>query len=1138
MSRKLFSMYCSANAIEGYRDERERALALLDKHLRGKAGVVVLGVGDPNWIYGQATFPIEDGEPLKFLDRFATVASNGLFNALLDKGKPDAILFTNEELKKRFEGHPAFRRARSLFRLVPDFRADPVAPKRGLLATVKGWFGKSATTTQDEHAAVVARLSDTFAERLRTEGDIAEATQLLLGLFQSGAIDKGISALEARVAGQPADAVGSTMLAIAHSELRDHDQAFKHAQVAIGLKDPPAEAWLWFAKEAWSVGSTTEGLAALDRIGEKTPERWPRSLRSGILMVRSALLFKSGAPNEACAALERACNLDGNNLATQVLLAAAYLQCNRIEAALNALDNAHVLDPGSVLVLAEICSLHARRLEDEKFSRFLSKLRVTEQGRFEAKRFPAKLGTATGEVDLSSIDADRRKMWVRKSFPGLFDLCDNTLIQTIGNLGSFLPPTDGSTSYYPRMSNGFLKLFREPLNSQLVAAIGVCLMLAGRKAAAVEWMEEAVAMAPENREYHLILVRAHREAGDDEKAFVACDRATALDMSDKSMMEQWVQLIWAGPRLKALESLAKVDALRDSFRGRALAMSKDNQRKADGLMALSVFLLPEDPEGALKAQREAIRLKPDSTRFHSFHCETLERLGRSDEAQVALRNHARTLIPNLKQDLAGIESLCKALLEAGGPFDSARLFAVVGMEISQDASSMRLLYARALIGLDRLDEAEEVLRTVAEADSETAADACGELGDALNNSGRHEEALSLFVRLQVLRPKDASGFLGAGISLWMLNREAEAASMLEEALKRDEVRPYAWGFYGRVLRFLQRNDEAERALRRAAAFPVPPTYSVSSLVRLLVEANRPADALTFATQVLSLDPAHAEAMAGRLEAEILIGERPTAERAALAWTRDFGHEAEDVIRICDSLSVADGRGSALPVVTLALRRFPNNINLLTEQARQLTGAGRFVEAGVTSQRALDLAPEDSDVLQVHAYVHSHLGSLDAHDAADLAGRLLKSSHTPDGLRTAADLLRAAGANPDPAYESALKAALDESSPQLHVAAWCLFHLRRFTEAIDHLDRHISENPDSHAAKLDREVFRFVGLDSEEARSELQVMIPKAAIEGDRIESVCELKYLVPQWKTQALGRRSVLEDLGRIVDSALAGRVT
>ena len=314
MSKKLFSMYCSADAIQGYHEERERALALLDKHLKGIAGVVVLGVEDPQWIYGQATFPLEDGQPLKLLDRFTTIASNGVFDALLVKGEPAAILFTSESLKKRFEDHPAFRRVRSLFRLVPEFRPEPSGPKRGIAATVKGWFGGAPADPAQRLAAAAADLSSTLAKRLQTESDPAEATHLLLGLFQSGAVDKAISALEVRVTNEPTDAVGATVLAIAYSELRDHKQAFKYAKLAIGRKNPPPEAWLWFAKEAWSEGSTIEGLEALDRLGDKVPDRWPRSVRCGVLRVRSALLCQKGAHREASAVLQRAIDLDGNDL--------------------------------------------------------------------------------------------------------------------------------------------------------------------------------------------------------------------------------------------------------------------------------------------------------------------------------------------------------------------------------------------------------------------------------------------------------------------------------------------------------------------------------------------------------------------------------------------------------------------------------------------------------------------------------------------------------------------------------------------------------------------------------------------------------------------------------------------------------
>ncbi len=222
-------------------------------------------------------------------------------------------------------------------------------------------------------------------------------------------------------------------------------------------------------------------------------------------------------------------------------------------------------------------------------------------------------------------------------------------------------------------------------------------------------------------------------------------------------------------------------------------------------------------------------------------------------------------------------------------------------------------------------------------------------------------------------------------------------------------------------------------------------------------------------------------------------------------------------------------------MAVGLRRLPNCTKLLTEQAWQLTATARFVDACSAAKRGLELSPEDPDVLLAYAYVQSHLGSISASEAVDVAGRLVASSPKAVWSWTAADLLRAGGASDQlKAYENALNAALKARIPELRGAAWCLFHLRRYDEAINHLDRCIAERPGSDDEKLDRAVIQFVGLECEEARASLQVMIPKAAVEGSRIESVCAIKYLVPQWKVHGLGRAPYLEELERMVDSALS----
>jgi tetratricopeptide (TPR) repeat protein len=1117
-------------------EEKVRAESLLNKHLQGAPGIVLLALEDPDWVYGQATFAYHGDKPLKFVDRFTTVVSRRILDALTAKGKPSAILFVDAPLKLKFERHAAFAQVKPLFRQVTEFRADPEG------GGIFGWIKRCLPRTVEpipkaDEAESCRKGVKVYSERIMREEKLSELLLFLFGLYHYCSLDKAQEVLEARVAAKRNDVVARTGLTLLLSEFGDHDTALAHARTATALPDAPLEAFLWHAKEAWWAEESTEGLKTLTRI-RTSPARWPRITRRGVEAVRAALLSQQGDHDAAAQTLENALDIDGSNYALHLCLAHELQAAGRFDDAQAAVENAAVLSPNDPIVQVEICRILEARGETTALQRVLLKLCGSDRGRLEARRFVASEGIKSVKSALpeqfETIDRARHHALVASTLPTWFQLCNASDSSGFTALLNLFLQSDhrGEKEFAQQLSPVFRLLMRNPLDPNVHTSTAALWMLLGRPKIASVWGRSAVALDPDNERAHFVYASALRDAEELDKAFDASELAIVLEKAGDDLKTMYATLLWSIPRLDVMAEWAQTAAGREVLRTHAQGRMDDASLRPAALIGLSFATFRDNANKAIELQKEALRLEPDRDAYHEWHVAMLTELGRMDAAAAALEEQAAAL--RRREPTYTVETyaqIADVLLELERR-DKAYVYVRAGLQIVPDYPELCVAQARVFLQLGRRDAACDELRKVAFSDAALAGKAASLLADALSEAGRREEALEVWKHLQILEPNNAAGFLGAGVDYWILDHDEEAADMVARAVELDASNPYAWGLLGRVLRALGRVDEALPALERALAFERPPKHALLSLARLLISTDRADAALARCTDVLAADPANAEAATGRVEALGATGARDEALRYGLSWLRTSQADVSEVVRMREAIEKWIGLEAALTAGQVGLTKYPDAVDLLVDQAWGMSALGRFSDARALSRKAMQLQPAEVAPLKAYAHACAHLGEFGTDEARVLAKGLVDAESTPYALRLAADVLRAGGADTRPAYEAALHAYAAETSPHHHEIAWCLLHLGRLKEALHHMDSHVALNPEVGSATLDRAIIGFLAFHGAQGWEE---KLAEAIRATSRLEEgagyLAELRVIAAQWSRQALAPSKVLNAMLTVVDA-------
>lgn len=697
--RKLFPMYCGLDAIAGFHEERERGERLLRAHLPQQAGIVLLEVEDPDWVYGQTTFRYqpEHEKPLKFLERFATLTSNRALPTLASAGAPAAILFVDAALKDRFEKHRAFAEVRHLFRLAADFRVP--TKRSSLFGRIKNWFPQSPAVAPESptDTAQVARDSvHLHVERARTHEDLVEVLMSGLMLYQVCAIDNFVAALEERVNAAPDDAVGRTALAMLLTDLGDHAAGLEQARAATELADAPGEAFLWHAKAAWWGNVADEGLAALNEI-RTVPEAWPPSIRSALHALRGALLADLGETELAISALRAAIDIEGGAAGLHLHLAELLGKEGQDEEAVAALRNAVVIRPNCAMVRAELARALERLGDESALARTLRKLAESEAGRIEARRFAASAGIAGIEAPLPDVfaafDATRRSAIAGTTLPTWLVLLEHSSVFAFANL-VLLDEHRAADDYAKGLAPALKLLHGDPLDANGHAALAAVWHLTGRHVLALPWARNATAFKIGEKKLHMLLVDSLAAAGEDAEAFNAADFAVTLQLAEPKVGQTFTNLMWSIPRIDVMLGMAELPNGRAMLRAQAEERLARPELRAAALAGLSLAILPDNGERALVLQREAIALRPDEDIYHNLLLLTLRELGKTDQLPEALAARGAALCRRLPDVTA--EQFADAAEEsiANGEDHAAQQFVAAGLHLAPALPRLCVLQAR------------------------------------------------------------------------------------------------------------------------------------------------------------------------------------------------------------------------------------------------------------------------------------------------------------------------------------------------------------------------------------------------------------------------------------------------------------
>ncbi|HEY1388571.1 MAG TPA: toll/interleukin-1 receptor domain-containing protein [Ktedonobacterales bacterium] len=163
-------------------------------------------------------------------------------------------------------------------------------------------------------------------------------------------------------------------------------------------------------------------------------------------------------------------------------------------------------------------------------------------------------------------------------------------------------------------------------------------------------------------------------------------------------------------------------------------------------------------------------------------------------------------------------------------------------------------------------------------------------GIALQEQGRHAEALALFERATQLDPNSYLAWFNIGFSLDALGRYEQAIVAYDGAINLNRNNAATWNNKGKVLNDLERYAEALPVLEEALALDPEYTFAWNNKGNALYWLQRYSEALAAYEEALALDPTYVKAWDGKGWALYELrsyGEQLAACEQALALDPNF-----------------------------------------------------------------------------------------------------------------------------------------------------------------------------------------------------------------------------------------------------------
>jgi len=389
-------------------------------------------------------------------------------------------------------------------------------------------------------------------------------------------------------------------------------------------------------------------------------------------------------------------------------------------------------------------------------------------------------------------------------------------------------------------------LGRQPEHVEALEGLGLCALRSRRPREAIDWLERAHALAPQEARLIGHLALALRHDGQLGRAIGCYDQALALEPKQPGLLLN---------RGRALRDAGHLEAAVASFRQ---ALDIDPGSASSWSMLSNVLREAGQLDAALDAARRALDIDPRSWEAHLNEGAALHRLGRYASAAAsyivaagatatraaALANLRAGLdTPPFRQALARGPALALAARLVGAPgaadapLMTARDAAVLlelgrrereaerpataiacfeaALRLSPGAGAQRelaaLLWERGLdaAALDQLFAA--IAREPANAELHRL------LGSWLSARGKLERTDPRFARALERCPEDLEALMRLGLAAQRLGRPSEATAVFERLVRTRPELPDAHFYLGTALGKQGRHREAVVAYRRALA---------------------------------------------------------------------------------------------------------------------------------------------------------------------------------------------------------------------------------------------------------------------------------------------------------------------------------
>ena len=384
----------------------------------------------------------------------------------------------------------------------------------------------------------------------------------------------------------------------------------------------------------------------------------------------------------------------------------------------------------------------------------------------------------------------------------------------------------------------------------------------------------------EGRERYAEMALAYSQMVDDRHLARSLESAglqAALDTSIRELID------FSDLPPELLDRKGRMERMRE-LRTRVLAMSFEDL-KADEFWRVLGGSPHLSPEEKVRIVQELPSLKPAALR------ELFGKLKMDEDRMIAAYPNRRIEITRIYEALANGE--LKDPYDTEGALSLANRWnlpwlavaAVVArcdrscwpedlseIEIDKAEAALRILSAEpghearawaelgSLFAFRRSNtlRAEQAFRRATEIDLQDAS-AWYNLGFALGNLKRHEEAEQAFCRATEINPQNASAWYNLGIALRNLKRYEEAEQAFRRATEINPQYALAWHNLGFALGSLKRDEEAEQGFRRATEIDPQDASAWHNLGFALGNLQRYEEAEQAYHRATELDPQYASA---------------------------------------------------------------------------------------------------------------------------------------------------------------------------------------------------------------------------------------------------------------------------------------